>query len=56
MRKTYIKPSLQLVECKSENLMAVSGVFSDKGIGYGGADENGEWKADSRRDRSIWDE
>ena len=54
MRKTYIIPSVKTVDCESEELMDVSGVYSDKGIGYGGVDEEGTVEAESRR--SVWDD
>ena len=57
MRKTYIMPSIRMVECESEELLDASGVYSEQGIGYGGVDEDGEIEADSRRGRGrSWDD
>jgi len=47
MKKTYIEPSI----CGSE------GVTSDKGIDYGGVDEDGELDpASRRRRRDVWED
>jgi len=48
MKKTYIQPSLRSMVTETEELMTVSGVGSERGITYGGVDENGEREADSR--------
>ncbi len=50
MKKTYIMPSMKMVESETETLLVNStGVSSDLGIGYGGVDEDGEMEASSRR-------
>jgi hypothetical protein len=54
MGKTYIVPSVRMVDCESEELMKASGVYSDQGIRYGGVDNTGEREADSRRGRGMW--
>ena len=41
MKKTYKKPSLVVVECKTEAMLAGSGVSSGNGIGFGGVDTGG---------------
>ena len=46
MRKKYIAPSLKMVICKTEAVLTVSGIYSSKGIRYGGVDEDGDYEAD----------
>lgn len=41
MKKTYMKPLLEVMECKMEAMLAGSGVSSGNGIGYGGVDNGG---------------
>lgn len=41
MKKLYTKPSLVVVECKTEAMLAGSGVSSNNGIGFGGVDTGG---------------
>ncbi len=56
MRKLYIRPSVKTMECESDELMYASGVYSDKGIDYGGVDEDGSREASSRQLRSVWED
>ncbi len=42
MKKTYIIPQMSVAQTGYEMPIAVSGVTSSNGIGYGGVDENGE--------------
>ncbi len=56
MRKTYIMPSMRMVECDSEELLDASGVYSEQGIDYGGVDEDGEREAESRCGRWIMED
>ncbi len=57
MKKTYIMPSMRMVESETETLLVNStAISSDSGIGYGGVDEDGEKEADVRRLRSEWDD
>lgn len=56
MKKTYIQPSLRSMVTETEELMTVSGVGSERGITYGGVDENGEREADSRSFNSTFED
>ena len=57
MKKEYQAPQIALLECWGEPLMEGSGVESpDKGIGYGGVDDNGECDPESRQSWDIWDD
>ncbi len=57
MKKTYIMPSMKMVESEAETLLVNStAISSDSGIGYGGIDEDGEKEADARHLRSAWDD
>ena len=56
MKKTYIQPSLRSMVTETEKLMTLSGVGSERGITYGGVDENGEREADSRSFRYEFDD
>ena len=59
MKKNYIMPSLRAIKCEDEALMSVSSdkrVSSDKGIDYGGVDEDGEREAESRCGRWIMED
>ena len=42
MRKDYISPTLHSHRCDVATMLAASGVTSDKGIGYGGVDADGD--------------
>ncbi len=57
MKKTYIMPSMRMVESETETLLLAdsTAISSDLGIGYGGVDEDGELEASSRR-RGRWEE
>jgi hypothetical protein len=54
MKKTYIIPSIKEMKSDTEDLMEASGVYSTKGIDYGGIDEDGSREAESRRGRNSW--
>ena len=53
-KKTYIVPAIAEEAVLTEQFLAVSGVSSDNGIGYGGVDTEGEKDPSSRRD--AWDD
>ena len=55
MKKTYIAPNTDVVEIESEMILAASGVYSDKGIGYGGVDTEGSKDAEAKSVGSCWD-
>jgi hypothetical protein len=42
MKKTYIIPEMSVVLMQHETSLAVSGVSSNNGIGYGGVDDQGQ--------------
>lgn len=56
MKKTYIIPETVVVHMLGENVIAVSGVQSDNGIGYGGTDEEGKKDPEVKRYHyNVWD-
>ena len=56
MKKTYLQPSAEMDNMETESMICSSpGVTSDRGIGYGGVDEDGSLDPASRR-YSIWEE
>jgi hypothetical protein len=48
MKKEYQAPAVEVLECIMAEMIAVSGVGSENGIGYGGVDEGGVIEAESR--------
>lgn len=53
MKKTYIGPITEVIKLTAEEqIMAVS---SDKGIGYGGVDEEGTYDPASRELDFLWE-
>lgn len=54
MKKIYMAPTIDLVLMEDELELLSGSVTSDKGIGYGGVDTEGEKVPDARR--SIWDD
>ena len=56
MKKTYIEPSVEVDGMEAETIIcATQGVTSsDKGIGYGGADEDGDLDPAARR-YDVWE-
>ena len=55
MKKIYIAPNTVVVEIESEMILAASGVHSDKGIGYGGVDQEGSMEAEAKSRGSCED-
>lgn len=57
MKKTYLKPSVEVVRMGTITFICQSGsVTSPNGIGYGGVDEEGEKDPSARRHRNVWDD
>lgn len=59
MKKTYTRPLTTEVRLPALRLLGASDpIRSDKGIGYGGVDEEGEHEVDARRPghRNVWDD
>lgn len=56
MKKRYIAPEVNMVTIGSVLPLAASGVTTDRGIGYGGVDEEGTLDPSSRRGHNVWDE
>jgi len=58
MKKTYIEPSIMVAYIGTTAMICGSeGVTSDKGIDYGGVDEDGELDpASRRRRRDVWED
>lgn len=54
MKKVYLKPDIENLGADL-TVMLCSSVSSDKGIDYGGVDEEGELDPASRR-YDVWDE
>jgi len=42
------------VQAQAMQMLAASGVSSDKGIGYGGVDEGGTMDPSARRRKDVW--
>ncbi|MBQ8487603.1 MAG: hypothetical protein IJ533_08150 [Prevotella sp.] len=53
MKKIYMTPAVEALECLTEEMIAGSGVSSDVGIGYGGEDEGGKEDPASRIEELI---
>lgn len=43
MKKIYLAPEIELLDCETEQFIATSGVTSDLGIDYGGIDTDGSY-------------
>lgn len=57
MKKKYLQPWTVVIKLKHATMLCASkGVTSDKGIGYGGVDEEGEKNPEARRRRNVWEE
>ncbi len=57
MKKTYMQPSIKAVEIKMTMMVCGSqDIKSDKGIGYGGVDEEGTLEPSARRHYDDWDD
>ncbi|MCR4809312.1 MAG: hypothetical protein K5896_05585 [Prevotella sp.] len=57
MKKKYLQPWTVVIKLKHATMLCASkGVTSDKGIGYGGVDEEGEKDPEARRRRNVWEE
>ena len=55
MKKTYLQPSTAMVIVRTDIMICVSqGVTSNKGITYGGVDEDGGIDPASRRSHDVW--
>lgn len=57
MKKVYVKPGIE--EIGAELAMLICGskdIYSDKGIDYGGVDEDGTKDPASRRWNGVWDD
>ena len=56
-KKPYVKPCINIDNCLLEEFICTSGVKSEeKGINYGGVDEEGSLTPGSRGFGNIWDE
>ena len=57
MKKVYMQPAVVMVETRTAMMICGSqDITSDKGINYGGVDEEGTKDPSSRRYRDAWDE
>ena len=55
MKKEYQVPQMAFFACWTDPLLDVSGVNSpDKGIDYGGVDNDGERNPESRHSWDVW--
>ena len=54
MKRQYITPTVMTVQAQAMQMLAASGVSSDKGIGYGGVDEGGTMDPSARRRKDVW--
>ena len=56
MKETYLAPNALFYDVHPAMPLAVSGVTSDNGIGYGGVDEEGTKEPGARRgSHDVWD-
>lgn len=56
MKKIYLSPMTAISDIETMDLLISSGVSDpDRGIGYGGADEEGNMEPASRR-HTMWDD
>ena len=55
MKRQYITPTVMTVQAQAMQMLAASGVSSDKGIGYGGIDGEGTKDPAARRRHNGWD-
>ena len=57
MKKVYMQPAVVMAETRPAMMICGSqDITSDKGINYGGVDEEGTKDPSSRRYRDAWDE
>ena len=57
MKRNYIKPCIKVVKTNLTKMICGSkDITSDKGIDYGGVDEDGTKTPDSRRYHGEWDD
>jgi hypothetical protein len=57
MKKVYMQPAVVMVQTRPAMMICGSqDITSDKGINYGGVDEEGTKDPSSRRYRDAWDE
>lgn len=57
MKKTYQMPSVLTVQTELQSMVCQSGgVTSDKGISYGGVDEEGKQEPGVRRRQDAWED
>lgn len=57
MKKRYMQPSIKAVEIKMTMMVCGSeDITSDKGIDYGGVDEEGVKDPASRRNEGVWED
>ena len=57
MKKVYMQPAIEMVMTRPATMICGSqDITSDKGIDYGGVDEEGTKDPSSRRYRDAWDE
>ena len=58
MKKTYLQPSVAMDKMELQAILAISGVTSNKDIGYGGIDQDGSVAPESRSmgNWGLWDD
>lgn len=57
MKNTYLQPSVTEIVAKPLSIVCGSqDITSDKGIDYGGVDEEGTKDPSARRYRGVWDD
>lgn len=45
MKKIYLAPTMQSIDLEMQSIIALSGVKSNNGIGFGGKDDDGDLDA-----------
>lgn len=56
MKYTYSAPVVEIMSTEMEDMLAGSVTSVEKGIGYGGVDEDGTKDPSSRRQWDVWED
>ena len=56
MKKIYSAPVAEIMSTEMEELLVGSVTSAEKGIDYGGVDEDGTKDPSSRRQQDIWED
>ena len=57
MKKVYMEPQVVVAEMEMMSVICISnGVTSERGIDYGGVDEDGTIEPSARRHNAVWED